>query len=85
MKGKLQISNGNKVKNGFFIGNDLHGILFIQFEQRQNRNVSIQSTIIPILKLPGGFPHCIGGEKERHFQSWNYFLLNGVLLILSWL
>ena len=36
-------------------------------EQRQYKNDSIQSKIIPILKLARFFPHCIGGEKERQF------------------
>ena len=49
-----------------------------QLEQRQNKNDSIQSKIIPILKLPRFSPHRIGGEKARQFQSWNYFLLNGL-------
>ena len=40
-------------------------------EQRQNKNDSIQSKIIPILKLPRFSPHRIGGEKARQFQSWN--------------
>ena len=55
----------------------------ILLEQRQYKNDSIQSKITPILKLARFFPHCIGGEKERQFQSWNYFRLNGVLLTLS--
>ena len=42
-------------------------------EPRQYKNDSIQSTIIPILKLARFFPYCLGGEKERQFQSWNYF------------
>ena len=50
-------------------------------EQRQHKNDSIQSKIIPILKLARFFPHCIGGEKGRQFQSWNYFRLNGVVHI----
>ena len=40
-------------------------------EQRQNKNDSIQSKIIPILKLPHFFPQRIGDEKTRQFQSWN--------------
>ena len=53
-------------------------------EQRQNKNDSIQPKIIPILKLARFFPHCIlGGEKDRQFQNWNYFRLNGFVLILS--
>ena len=42
-------------------------------EQRQNKNDSIQSEIIPILKLPLFFPDRIGGEKAWQFQTWNYF------------
>ena len=34
-------------------------------EQRQNKNDSIQSKIIPILKLPRFFPLRIGSEKPR--------------------
>ena len=41
----------------------------LELEQRQNKSDSIQSKIIPILKLA----RCLGGEKERQFQSWNYF------------
>ena len=41
--------------------------------------------IIPILKLARFFPHHVGGGKMRQFQNWNYFWLNGVVLILSWL
>ena len=43
-------------------------------EQRQYKNDSIQSELIPILNLARFFSHCLGGEKERQFQSWNYFL-----------
>ena len=39
-------------------------------KQRQNKNDSIQSKIIPILKLPRFFPYRIGGEKGRQFQTW---------------
>ena len=42
-------------------------------EQRQNKNDSIQSKIIPILKLPLFFSFCTGGEKAWQFQRWNYF------------
>ena len=45
----------------------------IRLEQRQYKNDSIQSKIVPILKLARFIPHCLGGEKERQFQSWNYF------------
>ena len=37
-------------------------------EQRQYKNDSIQSKLIPILKLPRFFS---GDEKARQFQSWN--------------
>ena len=42
-------------------------------EPRQIKNNPIQSKIIPILKLPRLFPHYLGGEKVRQFQSWNLF------------
>ena len=45
----------------------------LELEQRQNKSDSIQSKIIPILKLARFLSHCLGGEKERQFQSWNYF------------
>ena len=48
-------------------------------EQRQYKSDSIQSKIIPVLKLARFFPHCIGCEKERQFQRWNYFWLNGIM------
>ena len=51
-------------------------------EQRQNKNDSIQSKILPILKLPLFSPHCIGGEKARQFQNC-FFLQNEFVLILS--
>ena len=44
-----------------------------QLEQRQYKNYSIKSKIIPILKLARFFPHCLDGETERQFQSWNHF------------
>ena len=37
-------------------------------EQRQSKNGSIQSKIIPRLKLPLVSPDRIGGEKARQFQ-----------------
>ena len=46
----------------------------LELEQRQNKRDSIQSKIIPILKLARFFPHHVGGEKARQIQSWNYFL-----------
>ena len=49
----------------------------------QYKNDSIQSKIILIFKLPSFFCGCIDGEKARQFQSWNYFCLNGVILIFS--
>ena len=36
-------------------------------EQRQNKNNSIQSKMIPILKLPRFSPYRIDGEKARQF------------------
>ena len=45
-------------------------------EQRQCNNDSIQSKIIPSLKLPHFFPYRLGGEKARQIQIWNYFWLN---------
>ena len=42
-------------------------------EQRLKKNDSIQSKMIPILKLPRFFPRRIGGEKARQFQTWNFF------------
>ena len=61
----------------------MNQIMFMGFylpllEQRQYKNDSIQSKISPILKLARFFPHYIGGEKERQFQSWNYFRLNAM-------
>ena len=40
---------------------------------RQYKNYSIQSKIVQILKFLHFFPHRIGGEKARQFQSCNYF------------
>ena len=37
-------------------------------EQRQDKNDSIESKIIPILKLTRFFPHRIGGEKGGNFK-----------------
>ena len=42
-------------------------------EQRQYKNDSIQSKIIPVLKLLRFFPYRLGGEKARQFQNWNFF------------
>ena len=52
-------------------------------ELRQYKNDYIQSKKIPVLKLPLFFLRRIGDEKERQFQNWNFFRLNGVVLILS--
>ena len=46
----------------------------MDLEQRQNKNDSIQSKIIPSLKLAYFFPHRTGGDKGRQIQSWNYFM-----------
>ena len=40
---------------------------------RQYQNDSIQSKIIPTLKLPRFFHHLDGEGKERQFQNQNYF------------
>ena len=42
-------------------------------EQRQYKNDSIQSKIIPTLKLPLFFTTKTVREKARQFQNWNYF------------
>ena len=42
-------------------------------ELRQYKNDSIQSKIIPTLKLPRFFHHLDGEGKERQFQNWNLF------------
>ena len=39
-----------------------------KLEQRQNKNDSIQSKIIPMLKLPRFILHRTGGEKARQFK-----------------
>ena len=52
-------------------------------ELRQYKNDSIQSKQIPILKLKCFFHHLFGEEKERQFQNWNLFWLNGYVLMLS--
>ena len=39
-------------------------------ELRQYKDNSIQSKIIPILKLPRFLPRCVSDEKERQFQDW---------------
>ena len=54
-------------------------------ELRQHKNDTIQSKEIPILKLARFFPRSMGDEKERQFQNQNFFRLNEVILILSWL
>ena len=48
----------------------------VLLEQRQYRNDSFQSKIIPILNLPPFSLRRISGEKERQFQNWNYFCLS---------
>ena len=42
---------------------------YLVLEQRQYKNDSIQSKIIPIFKLPHFFPCRLGGEKARQIQS----------------
>ena len=46
--------------------------LYEILEQRQNKNDSIQSEIIPILKLPLFSPDRIGVKKRGNFIFWNY-------------
>ena len=46
---------------------------YMALKQRQNKNDSIKSEIIPILKLPLFSPDSIDGEIARLFQTWNYF------------
>ena len=41
-------------------------------EQRQDKNDTIPTKMIQVLKLPRLFPHRIGGDKERQFQNWNF-------------
>ena len=41
-------------------------------EQRQEKNDSIPTKLIPVLKLSRFFPTRIGGKKERQFQNWNF-------------
>ena len=53
-----------------------------KIEPRKYKNDSIQSKIIPTLKLPRFFTTYTVRWKERQFQNWNYFWLNGVVLIL---
>ena len=54
-----------------------------KLEKRQDKNDSIPTKIIPVLKLPRFFPRRLGGEKERPLQNWNSCLLKGVVLIFS--
>ena len=74
--------------------NDRHLALFVSklcyqakivqiLELRQYKNDSIQSKIIPTLKLPLFFTTYTVRGKARQFQNWNYFWLNGIFLILS--
>ena len=55
---------------------------FTRLEQRQDKNDSIPTKIIPVLRLPHFFSRRIGGKKERQFQNWNFCWLNGVVFIL---
>ena len=57
----------------YFLNDRGERIRHRSLEQRQNTNDSIQSKIIPISNLSRFFPRRIVGEKERQFQSWNYF------------
>ena len=47
----------------------------------QERLHSVQKN--PVLKLTRFFPRRTDDEKERQFQNWNSFRLNGVVLLLS--
>ena len=44
-----------------------------KLEPRQYKNDSIQSKIIPTLKLPRFFTTYTVRGKERQFQNWNHF------------
>ena len=68
-------------KNSLALENFVRGTTLL--EQRQYKNDSIQSKIIPRLKLPRFFTTYTVRGKERQFQNWNHFWLNGVVLILS--
>ena len=48
--------------------------LLCTLELRQYKNDSIQSKNIPVLKLTRFFTCCLGDEKARQFQNWNFFL-----------
>ena len=48
----------------------LHILHFL--EQRQYKNSSIQSTLIPILKLPLFFITYTARGKAQQFQNWNF-------------
>ena len=77
------LQDSHSAPDSRFFGIELWSHFVRPLELRQYKNDSIQSKIIPILKLALFFPHCLGGEKERQFQSWNYFRMIGVVLILS--
>ena len=63
--------NLNKVSN-----------LVFKLEPKQNKKESIQSKMIPHLKLPRLFTTYLVRGKARQFENWNCFCLNGVVLIL---
>ena len=75
MKGILE--NSNLTRNKIIFDSKY------MLELRQYKNDSIQSEIIPRLKLPHFFSTYTVRGKERQFQNWNYFWQNGVVLILS--
>ena len=52
-------------------------------EPRQHKNDSVQSKETLVLKLARFFPSQTGDKKEREFQTWHFFRLNGVVPILS--
>ena len=57
---------------GKFMLYNVHKGTLDTLEQRKDKNDSILTKIIPVLKLPRFFPRCIGGKKERQFQKWNF-------------
>ena len=55
------------------IWDDFVDISHLELEQRQYKNDSILSKIIPILKLARFYTNYTGREKVRQIQNWNYF------------
>ena len=58
-------------------------LIYLMLEPRKYKNDSIQSKIIPTMKLPRFLTTYMVREKARQFQNRNHFLQNGVVLILS--